>query len=312
MGIRQPESNLEAYMFEQNDMHDDMELSIYELYCQLVEPEQAKHLTRYLMEFCHCDPNTYPFLHGLLMVTHLRVGVNLPKAVVERIAAPLAEFQVTAQALTETVSGRHAALRSQKNSQSGWWAWPLGKQYSNKIAVCFQTLVKQFEDVVAHRVRWLVLAMLSASLMLCFQLFHNNQLTIKQVKDQYAGQVDALNTAEAAERSALQEQYLASVEQKADELANTKLQNLEPRSYHLAKQLEAVSHRVKFSDQSFGWEVKIVGSTDLPSFQITYDNNLTRSVLFYIKEETSRVDLSATAPAASPSKRNQTNGKPSQ
>ncbi len=299
-------------MFEQNDMHDGMELSIYELYCQLVEPEQAKHLTRYLMEFCHCDPNTYPFLHGLLMVTHLRAGVNLPKAVAERIAAPLAEFQVTAQALTETVTGRHAALKRQKSSPSGWWTWPLGKQYNNNFAACFQTLVKQFEDVVAHRVRWLVLALFSASLMLYFQLIHNTQLTIKQVKNQCVGQIDALNKSEAAERSALQEQYLASVEQKADELANNKLQNLEPRSYHLAKQLEAVSHRVKFADQTFGWEVKLTDSPDLPGLQITYDKDLTRSLLFYIKEQTSRLDLSATAPAASPSKRNQTNGKASQ
>ena len=122
---------------------------------------------------------------------------------------------------------------------------------------------------------------------------------------------EAENATDAAiaKASDLRKQYLASVEQRSNEVANVKLQNLEPRSYRLAQQIEQASHRTKLADGSFVWVVKIREDRSFLSIQMDEEQDHTRTAVLYVNDREGRLDLFATAPAALPNERNQPKGK---
>ena len=67
--------------------------SYYDLLCQIVDPEQARHITRILTELCHCDENSFPFLLGMLNINQIRLNLKLPEAVAREVHPVLIEFQ---------------------------------------------------------------------------------------------------------------------------------------------------------------------------------------------------------------------------
>ena len=316
-------------VYEEVAKQHNTQKTVYELLCQCVSQEQAKHLDRYLKDHCRGEENSYPFLHGLLSVTQLRLGINLPVAVAKKVAEPLDEFREVLWDFLDEIKVCQTFLKRKRTRHKSFWDWPLGKQYNNKLAIWSQVQVEWFEELFAHRARWIVLLSILTASAFFLRLAHAKQLELGRIGSQLAleattrqqlemehdAQVIALKEAETArdaavaETSELRKQHLATLEQKSDELAKAKLQKLEPWPYHLAQQLQRVSRRIKLPDGSFGWEIKIHEAPGFPFFHIVGEQDFTQTAVLYVKEQEGRIDLSATAPSVLPTEHPQSKGK---
>lgn len=319
-------------MYEEVAKRSDPQKSVYELFCECVSPEEAKHLSRYLKEYCRGEENSYPFLHGLLSVTQLRLSVNLPTAVAEKVAEPLDEFKATLQNFLNELKNNQTFRKQENALRKSFWDWPLREQYNNKLAIWLQARMEQFEGLIAYRARWVMLILgliVSAFFLRVAHAAHlelgrvESQLesevsTRQQLKNERDAQDAALKEAEDAKEAAvakaseLQDQYLASIEQKSTELANAKLHRLEPSSYQLAQEIQRGSRRVKLQDGSFAWEIKIHEAPNSPFMYVAALRDPARTVVLYAKDQEGRIDLSATAPEVISIERTQHKGKSQQ
>lgn len=316
-------------VYEEVAKKHDVQKSVYDLLCECVSQEEAKHLDRYLKEYCRGEKNSYPFLHGLLSVTQLRLSINLPVAVAKRVADPLDEFKAALREFVDELKG-YRALKHKHTRHEGVWDWPFRKQYDNKLAIWLQTRVGQIEDLFARRARWIVLFAILIVSAFYLRLAYVRQLELGRVESQLALEVatrqqlegerdvqgvalkESENAREAAvaKASELHNQYVASIEQKSDELANAKLQKLEPRSYQLAQQIQRASKRIKLTDGSFAWEIRIHEAPNSPFMYVAAERDFARTVILYAKDQEGSVDLSVTAPAPLQNERAQSKARP--
>lgn len=268
---------------------DERQDSFYDLLCQVVDPKQARHVTRILTELCHCDEHSFPFLLGVLNITQLRFALTLPEAVAQGICTHLDEFHKKSQLLLEALNHQQI-VESKRVAQSvANSGWPLSRTYQGKIACRFQSIIRYFEEKTAYRNRWLLL--------LCFTIATSCLVGLNR---HYRSRCTILENSSNEQLANLEKQCAASIDQRAAELANAKLQNLEPRSYALAQILEKYCHRVELTPGNFAWKLKIYPPKDLPWPSTTYNDDLTTAVTVYLPDTNGEISLSKTAPRVNP------------
>ena len=270
----------------------EVQASLYDLLCQIVDPQQARHVTRILTDLCHCDQNSYPFLQGVLSITQLRLALTLPEAVAKRLSVTLEEFHQKSQVLIDSFDERQIGQKRSAASSG----WPLNKVYTGKVACFLQTIIKRFEEIAAYRVRWLVVCGLITVASSSMGLDRYHASVLSRTKQQGLDQYLALQSSSNEQVYKIETQCKAAIEQRSDEIASQKLQALEPRSYHLAQLIEKAGRRVKLANGTIAWEVVVTHPPALPLPGYKSDEKLHLIVTIYFPYLGGEMALSSTAP----------------
>ena len=260
--------------------------SYYDLLCQMVDPQQARHVTRILTELCHCEENSFPFLLGILHINQIQLNLKLSEAVARAVHPLLIEFQKTSQLLLEALNHQQIVENKRVARSLANSGWPLTRTYQGKVPRFLQSTIRWFEEKTAYRSRWLFLTYLTVTM-----------LGLVGMRSYYCDQYTILQNTSVVQLANLEKQNEASIDQRANDLANEKLQNLQPRSYTFAQILEKNFHRVELKPGKFAWKLIVHLPLGIPQPDTTFDADLRTTSTIYLPDTDGALPLSETAPS---------------